>query len=336
MPPPFISTRTMVGLKGGLQQVISPQATLTALSTEDLPAFALDTTRAYIPQLAQLRFFERSASDIGVGNLGFVLAAGADVRRYGLFGDYVTSAQTFLDALCLTRDMMVYHSSHDRMSLRRKGDILQLTYHSALRHAPGYYHFATIAASSMLSIAEPFFKRRYRRQIAFNFPRPRQTAPYETLFGCPVVFDQPEFSILFDLEAAQQTLCKKPTRRVTAGDVMRDAMGPAPYDLVGSVEAILRANISAAIGFDQVASQLDYSQRSLRRRLDESGTNFRDLARKLRIDYARELLVEGELDVTEISQHVGYSDPSHFGRAFRRLTGLSPSEARGLALAGNG
>ena len=340
MPTPFISTRTMVGLQEGLVQCIGERSVKSALSAEDLPGFAFETTRAYIPQLAQIRFFERTARDAGVENLGFVLGQSASVRQYGVFGDYVTSTPTFSDALHLTSDMMSYHSSLDRLSVQHERDILQLTYHSAFRNVEGYPHYAMLAVSVLLTIANPFFGQALRRKITFNFPKPRHTGPYEEFFGCPVAFDQPQLAIFFDDEAGQQTLRKKPETIPTLRDVVRDAMGPAPTNLVGSVRAILQANISGTNSIDTVARQLDYSERSLRRRLDEVGMSFRELAQKARVDRATELLLGSHLDVSEISQLVGYSDPSHFGRAFRQLTGLTPSAARRAStpnfVAGNG
>ena len=47
---------------------------------------------------------------------------------------------------------------------------------------------------------------------------------------------------------------------------------------------------------------------------------------KLRIERAAALLREGELQVSEVSEAVGYSYLSGFSRAFKRVYGVSPSE----------
>lgn len=49
---------------------------------------------------------------------------------------------------------------------------------------------------------------------------------------------------------------------------------------------------------------------------------------RLRIDAARRLLRETTCSVIEIGNEVGYSNPSHFARIFRKETGLSPSDYR--------
>ena len=46
-----------------------------------------------------------------------------------------------------------------------------------------------------------------------------------------------------------------------------------------------------------------------------------------RMDYAQDLLMTA-IPITEIAFSVGYSNPSKFSAAFRKLTGKTPSEWR--------
>ena len=52
------------------------------------------------------------------------------------------------------------------------------------------------------------------------------------------------------------------------------------------------------------------------------------LIRKLRLKTAAGLLQEGRSTITEIALHVGFSNPSHFARAFKQEYGLSPNSFR--------
>jgi AraC-like DNA-binding protein len=49
---------------------------------------------------------------------------------------------------------------------------------------------------------------------------------------------------------------------------------------------------------------------------------------KLRLDIARQQLIESDLAIATVALNVGYSDQSAFTRQFRRATGLSPSRFR--------
>lgn len=68
--------------------------------------------------------------------------------------------------------------------------------------------------------------------------------------------------------------------------------------------------------------------RTLRRILDRQGESFRDLASRIRLEAAEELLTETDMSVRAIAQAVGYSDPYNFSRAFNSRFGYRPTAVR--------
>jgi iron complex transport system substrate-binding protein len=46
------------------------------------------------------------------------------------------------------------------------------------------------------------------------------------------------------------------------------------------------------------------------------------------MDRAKALIAETNATLSEIAEEVGYSDPAHFSRAFRRHVGVPPSRLR--------
>ena len=59
-----------------------------------------------------------------------------------------------------------------------------------------------------------------------------------------------------------------------------------------------------------------------------TGESPSSLIRKLRLKTAAGLLQEGKSTITEIALHVGFSNPSHFARSFKKEYGLSPNSYR--------
>lgn len=55
------------------------------------------------------------------------------------------------------------------------------------------------------------------------------------------------------------------------------------------------------------------------------GTSVFAYLRQVRLEEARRLLLKRQLNVTEVAQRVGYTNPSKFAAAFRRQFGMSPS-----------
>jgi len=64
-----------------------------------------------------------------------------------------------------------------------------------------------------------------------------------------------------------------------------------------------------------------------------TGTSFQVYLQNRRLQFARSLLGSTNLGVTEACHASGFNSPSHFGRAYRRRYGGSPSALRGVQLA---
>ncbi len=86
---------------------------------------------------------------------------------------------------------------------------------------------------------------------------------------------------------------------------------------------LVSANFAeASVG--SVAKERSVSVRTLQRQLAMGGMSFRRLLLRTRIKRALQLLEAGSCSLGEVSCQVGYSDVSHFSRAFKRVVGTTP------------
>ena len=60
----------------------------------------------------------------------------------------------------------------------------------------------------------------------------------------------------------------------------------------------------------------------------ETGITIWDYLIRIRMEEAKRMLLETEQKTYEISERVGYDDPSYFGRLFKKYTGFTPMEFR--------
>ncbi|MDB4989473.1 MAG: Transcriptional regulator, AraC family protein [Myxococcaceae bacterium] len=133
-----------------------------------------------------------------------------------------------------------------------------------------------------------------------------------------------------------------PQRVGSAGKRAGRALGGLPRDvsLVEHAREYLSRRLDQG-DFDlgSVATLLGTSERTLRRRLRELGTGYRELIDDVRRERALTLAHEGAHNVTAIATQVGFADVTTFTRAFRRWTGSLPSsymaEARARTLVAN-
>jgi two-component system, response regulator YesN len=83
------------------------------------------------------------------------------------------------------------------------------------------------------------------------------------------------------------------------------------------------------LNLDHVADQFHISTVYLSQFFKEqTGVNFSEYLEKIRMDMASHLLLNTDQSVNEITREVGYSSINSFGRAFKRVFGLSPTTFR--------
>jgi AraC family transcriptional regulator of adaptative response / methylphosphotriester-DNA alkyltransferase methyltransferase len=81
-----------------------------------------------------------------------------------------------------------------------------------------------------------------------------------------------------------------------------------------------------------VARALASSPRQVQRAFEEiGGTRFSTVLREIRLRNAAELLARQPLTVRHVSLVVGYRQPAHFAKAFRRRYGVTPAQYRDRA-----
>jgi len=79
-------------------------------------------------------------------------------------------------------------------------------------------------------------------------------------------------------------------------------------------------------GIETIAKKLAMSASTLRRRLGEEDTSYRELVDEIRLTLAAELLSTG-MSVERIADRLGFAEASSFIRAYKRWAGVTPGNA---------
>ena len=100
------------------------------------------------------------------------------------------------------------------------------------------------------------------------------------------------------------------------------------------IDVLLRAGYPS---IEAVARLLCFSPRTFQRLLNEAGVSYSDLLDRCRCKAACQALEHTQQSIKDIAAALGYSDPTHFTRAFRRWAGVAPRayRHRSLGLQGN-
>jgi AraC-like DNA-binding protein len=122
-----------------------------------------------------------------------------------------------------------------------------------------------------------------------------------------------------------------PIARQPAGTLDTATSHPDPIDWtwLQRLQVVLPEYvIGNHLSIESLADIACVSPRTLQRALAEERLTFRDLLEAARFEVARERLSDPSASIAEVSELLGYSAPTHFARAFRRIAGRTPSDYR--------
>ena len=201
--------------------------------------------------------------------------------------------------------------------------------------------YATFGASSvtavsagLLAIAHRIINWATRRALVLHrvelpHARPSTDGGYHIVFGTPALFTATRAALVFSADFLDQPF-------VRSHDDIERFLEDAPahllaecdfgYTSVGDqVRRIIEDQLgNASYTSDDVAAGVGMSRPTLWRRLREENTSISQIRDEVLRDAALAGLSCGEETVPQLSQRLGFSEPSAFSRAFRRWTGCSP------------
>lgn len=191
------------------------------------------------------------------------------------------------------------------------------------------------AIAALVQMARDLSGKRFApEQVSFVNPAPASLKPYRDWFGCPVRFGAASTTLRFPARYLALPLRQPDAALLALLQQQADALLaelPDSDDTEQSVRrCIVRLSREGEVSLQRIAAELHTTPRTLHRRLEQRGRNFRSLREDTRRRLAEDYLRDPRLRLAEIAQLLGYSEQSAFSRSFRRWTGETPRRWREL------
>lgn len=117
----------------------------------------------------------------------------------------------------------------------------------------------------------------------------------------------------------------------TLEQYLEQAKLPELTGVPGRVQEALQKRIAHdGMSISEIAEDLNFSKRTLQRRLQQQDVNFAELRDQVRFHFSVNYLVHQQISIDSISNLLDFSDRTSFTNAFKRWTNLSPSTFRKL------
>jgi len=280
--------------------------------------FDYDPTRSgQVPERLLWRFLHLASRRLDCPAFGLIAGQRARLENLGTFGIRLRQSLTLFDLLTRFERAVSQVSSHARFWTERSEGTTWFC-REGMREIVGFEsgraeaeHWTLMFMLHLVGLAAgPTWQP---SRIILQCERTRALTQASAFSGVDLCFDQHVTAIALPPELFARPL-RPATPRSDVVSELRDRLRPLLRD--GHPDLPTAAEIAGM------------SPRSLQRRLNAEGLTYASLVDQVRFEDATRSLDRSDAPLIEIAFDLGYSDPAHFTRAFRRWAGITPSAYR--------
>ena len=176
-------------------------------------------------------------------------------------------------------------------------------------------------------------------KLCLPYPDPGYAERYRQIFRCPVYFGCDLGEVHYPAAYLHRQIASHDPevhQALASVSAMLMEKLAARADIVMTAKLVIAEKPGFFPSIEAVAERLGLSSRTLSRRLRDSGTNFQSLLDDARRSVAENRLLNSRMSIQQIAEACGFGDAQNFSQAFKRWTGLSPTEYRKSRPAGDG
>jgi AraC-like DNA-binding protein len=268
-------------------------------------------------------------------SLGIEFGQALNLSRWGMLSAALLCANTLGHALAIAEEFRGVLRSRFTMENQMLPGFLEVSILPALNlDFPVNERFAyEVLLGTLQSMISNLLGKPFRfSNLKLPYSRPEYFHHYAQVAEGKVVFNAEvaSFAVPKPLVIAPLPLSNRVTRKNVIQHCYQE-LERVEHTQSGNIVLAVRQIISqsnAHLGLEEVAEKLSMSSRTLRRQLQQSNIQFRELCKEQRQNLALGLISSGTQSIAVIGQRCGFSDSASFHKAFKRWTGKTPAQYR--------
>jgi AraC-like DNA-binding protein len=289
-----------------------------------LPPHILLEPDAWISRPFFLKLINSLVHTTGEKHIVLHIAERDPIEKLGLFGQAILNAHSLRHALTIASERTALVQTGVRLRLHEEGLMARFSYEFLGRTGENPDTYIEAVLAFLLKILG-LTGENIPVRVSFTWERPQDAQELERVFGPDLHFRAGYNGFTFNRSLLDLPLQQKASQELLNQE---GRLTQFPEEqLVQSVRnTIADLMLRQSPTLEMTAKVHGLHKRTLERRLDRWGTTFEVLLDQFRRERALEFVRQSSRTMTDIAFLLGYSDPSHFIRAFRRWTGMTPKE----------
>jgi AraC-like DNA-binding protein len=266
-------------------------------------------------------------------HLGLMFGQRLHVTGYNVLGLGAIASETFMEALRFANRSNAVINPSVQLVINEDKNYINVNIEQTAPWDDAHVFIIDIQLAACHELVSMFDADVAKDVIYYlDYPRPDDQGVYDGYVSGKLHFEYPYNRISIPEEFCYRPLPMRNPNAVkqAEGELRKflESVNNQHQQLLLSIKELLTSREGEIPSFEVVADHFHVSPRTLNRRLGAIGTSYKEIVSEIRKRQAVEYLSGTRFSIDEIAYRLGYREPSNFSKAFRRWTGLSPSQYR--------
>lgn len=298
----------------------------------DIPIEALSQPDYTITPSQEINFTCETYRTINYPALGLIIGPRYHLSNYGMLGLAGMTCRNLYECFKVIFENIVLTWTYFRCSIYIEGELayLQMDPIRDLGESLQYMIERDLSAGRQIA-SEALDHKLPLVSLEFQHPETDYTDEYLNAFGCKPSFNAKHNRFGFEKHWLEKALPKADpiTSSVFATQCQDIAKSlQAKYSFAEHIRYHLLNSKFERPSLESIAKVFHTTPRTIQRKLATENLCFQALLDEVRKSVSSEYLTSSLLTVEEIADRIGYNDAAAFSNAFKRWTGLSPTQYR--------